>query len=302
MPKIELGVHTGQQDIELDELRRLWRYCDENGFDWISVWDHFYEAPNRDNEGPTYEAVALMAALALETKRPRIGCLVFCMNYRNPALLAKSLTTIDHLSGGRVTVGLGAGWHVQEHQAFGYDFPPVRERLDRLSEGVRIIRGMLTREQFSFQGKYYRVDNVRNNPKPLQSRMPIIVGGGGEQRTLRIAARRADGWNVPYIGPDVFAHKSKVLDMWCEKLGRDPGTIEKSVNLHFLMSSRGPSDTSRLRPGAAAGGLSGEPQQVIDKIGEYIDGGAQRVNIAIRPPVDWEALQEYVEDVMPAFR
>jgi F420-dependent oxidoreductase-like protein len=302
MPKVELGVHTGQQDIELDELRRLWRYCDEKGFDWISVWDHFYEAPNRDNAGPTYEAVSLMAALAVETTQPRLGCLVFCMNYRNPALLAKSLTTIDHLSGGRVTVGLGAGWHVQEHQAYGYNFPPVKERLDRLSEGVRIIRGMLTREHYSFEGKYYKVDNIANNPRPVQARMPIIVGGGGEQRTLRIAARRADGWNVPYIGSDVFAHKSKVLDTWCEKQDRDPKSIEKSVNLHFLMSSGGGADTSRLRPGSVAGGLSGEPQQVIDKIGEYIDGGAARVNIAIRPPVDWDALQEYVEDVMPAFR
>jgi F420-dependent oxidoreductase-like protein len=301
MPKIELGVHTGQQNIALDDLRRLWRTCDENGFEWISVWDHFYEAPNRDNADPTYEAVALMAAMACETKNARLGCLVFCMNYRNPALLAKSLTTIDHLSGGRVTAGLGAGWHVQEHAAYGYDFPAVKERLDRLSEGVRIIRGMTTKEHTTFEGTYYRVNNIANNPGPVNGRMPIIIGGGGEQRTLAIAARRADGWNVPYIGPDVFTHKSKVLDEWCEKVGRR-NPIEKSVNLHFLMSSKGPRDMGALREGAAAGGLQGEPQQVIDKMGQYIQGGAQRINIAIRPPVDWEALQEYIEDVMPAFR
>jgi alkanesulfonate monooxygenase SsuD/methylene tetrahydromethanopterin reductase-like flavin-dependent oxidoreductase (luciferase family) len=301
MPKIELGVHTGQQNIQLDELRRLWRHCDENGFEWISVWDHFYEAPNRDNVDPTYEAVALMAAMAVETKNAQLGCLVFCMNYRNPALLGKSLTTIDHLSGGRVTAGLGAGWHVQEHAAYGYDFPPVKERLDRLSEGIRIIRGMTSKEHTTFKGKYYRAENLANNPGPVKGRMPIIVGGGGEQRTLAIAARRADGWNVPYIGPDVFAHKSKVLDEWCEKVGRRR-PIEKSVNLHFLMSSKGPRDLGALREGAAAGGLQGEPQQVIDKMGQYIEGGAQRINIAIRPPVDWEALQEYIEDVMPAFR
>ena len=143
------------------------------------------------------------------------------------------------------------------------------------------------------------IDNIANNPRPVQDRMPIIIGGGGEQRTLRIAARRADGWNVPYIGSDVFAHKSKVLDEWCEKQGRDPKSIEKSVNLHFLMSSKG---VRQMDQRQSAGGLHGEPQQVIDKIGEYIEGGAQRVNIAIRPPVDWEALQEYIEDVMPAFR
>jgi F420-dependent oxidoreductase-like protein len=302
MAKIELGVHTGQQDIELDELRKLWRTAEASGFDWISVWDHFYEAPPRDGTAPTYEAVALMAAMALETTRVRIGCLVFCMSYRNPALLAKALTTIDHLSHGRVTVGLGAGWHVAETEGYGYTFPPVKERLDRLVEGTRIVRSMLTRERTDFDGKYYRAKNAGNYPRPVQARVPIIIGGGGEQRTLRIAARRADGWNVPYISAESFAHKSRVLDQWCERYDRDPKSIERSVNLHFLMSSSGPANTDRLRPGARDGGLWGEPQQVIDRIGEYVDGGASRVNIAIRPPVDWDALQSYVEDVMPAFR
>lgn len=300
MPKIELGMHTGQQDIELDELRKLWRTAEASGFDWVSVWDHFYEAPPRDGVGPTYEPVALMAALAVETTRVRIGCLVFCMLYRNPALLAKSMTTIDHLSHGRVTVGLGAGWHVQETTAFGYEFPAVKERLDRLVEGTRIMRAMLTKERSNFEGKHYFTKNVSNNPRPVQDRVPIIIGGGGEQRTLRIAARRADGWNVPYIGADVFKHKSKVLDEWCERYDRDPASIEKSVNLHFLMSSKGAASTDN--PRGRDGGLWGEPQQVIDRIGEYVDGGAVRVNIAIRPPVDWDALQSYVEDVMPAFR
>jgi F420-dependent oxidoreductase-like protein len=305
MAKVELGVHTGQQNIELDELRRLWRHCEASGFDWISVWDHFYEAPPRDGNSPTYEAVALMAAIALETQRVRIGCLVFCMGYRNPALLAKSLTTIDHLSHGRVTVGLGAGWHVQEHNEFGYSLPPLKERMDRLSEGVRVIRAMLRRPHgSSFQGRYYKTSGVRNLPPPVQERVPIIVGGRGERRTLRIAARRADGWNVPYISAADFKHKSQVLDRWCDHYQRDPATIERSVNLHFLMSSRGPraGAAERLGPMALEGGLHGEPQQVIDRLGEYVDAGAQRVNIAFRPPIDWDALQSYVEDVMPAFR
>lgn len=297
--KIQLGIHTGQQDISLDELRKVWKHCDENGFDWISVWDHFYEAPNKDGSGPTFEAVALMAAIAMETKNVRIGCLVFCMTYRNPTLLAKSMTTIDHLSGGRVTVGLGAGWHVQEHAAYGYDFPPVKERLDRLSEGTRVIQGMLNNERSSFSGEYYRSDNVANMPRPVQSHIPVILGGGGEQRTLRMAAVRADGWNVPYIPVETFKHKNEVLTEWCEKVGRNPADVHRSVNLHFLMSSKGPKEAP---PQMFAGGLSGEPQQVIDRIGEYIDAGAQQVNIAIRPPVDWDALQEYIDDVMPAFR
>jgi len=116
VPKVELGVHTGPQDIELDELRRLWRHCDAAGFDLITVWDHFYESPPRDGNGECYEALASLTALALETSRSRVGCLCFGMGYRNPAALARSLTTIDHLSNGRLTVGLGAGWHQPEHE------------------------------------------------------------------------------------------------------------------------------------------------------------------------------------------
>ncbi len=300
MAKLTFGVHTGQQDIEMEELRRLWKHIDASGFGWISVWDHLYEAPNRDGVGPTYEAIPLMAALACETQNVRIGCLVFCMTYRNPALLAKSLTTIDHLSHGRLTVGLGAGWHVQEHAAYGYEFPDVKERLDRLSEGTRLIRAMLTHHRSSFEGKYYKTENVSNEPMPVQERVPILIGGRGEQRTLRMAAARADGWNVPYISAEEFGHKIEVLDQWCEHYKRDPKTLHRSVNLHMLMSSKG--DGPQPGTPAAAGGLAGTPQQVIDRIGDYVKAGAEQVNIAIRPPVDWAALQQFIDEVMPAFK
>jgi F420-dependent oxidoreductase-like protein len=302
MVRIDLGVHTGQQDIELDELRRLWRYADGNGFDWISVWDHFYEAPPRDGTAHTYEAVALMAALAVETVNVRIGTLVFCMTYRNPALLAKSLTTIDHLSHGRLTVGLGAGWHVPEHEGFGYEFPGVKERLDRLSEGTRLIRAMLTAERSTFTGRYYHTADAGNYPPPVQARVPIIIGGRGEQRTLRMAAAYADGWNVPYISAAEYAKKSRVLDEWCEHYERDPASIHRSVNLHFAMSSRGEADTSRLGPGALEGSVHGNPREAAERMTEYVERGAQQINIAIRPPVDWDALASYVAEVMPAFR
>ncbi|MGE0685926.1 MAG: LLM class flavin-dependent oxidoreductase [Dehalococcoidia bacterium] len=297
MPKVELGIHTGPQDIELDELRKLWRYCDENGWDWISVWDHLYESPPRDGNGPAYEAIASLSALAMETQRVRVSCLVFCMAYRNPALLAKALTTIDHLSHGRLTVGLGAGWHVPEHEGFGYDYPGVKERLDRLSEGVRIVRMMLTQERSTFEGRYYRVNNVANYPQPVQARVPIILGGGGEQRSLRIAALRADGSNQTYMSAETFRQKQAVLDEWCEYYKRDPKTLERSVNLHFLMSSKDPDRDPEQR-----GAIWGRPQQVIDQLGPYVDAGAQRINVAVRPPLDWDALHAYTEEVIPAFR
>jgi F420-dependent oxidoreductase-like protein len=295
---LKLGCHTGQQDIELDELRRLWRHLDASGFDLVTVWDHFYESPPRDGNGVAYESTTALAAMALETQNCRVGCYVFGMGYRNPAVLAKALTTIDHLSHGRLCVGLGAGWHIPEHEGYGFVLPEPRERLDRLSEGARVIRAMFTSPSTSFEGKYYRVKDAKNIPQPVQARIPIVIGGGGEQRTLGIAARYGDGWNCTYVPPEVYAHKVDVLRQWCERVGRDPSTLDRSVQLHFSMSSKGVQPSGAQRDG----GLWGEPQQVIDRLGEYVEAGAQGVNIAVRPPVDWDALQSYIEDVMPVFQ
>lgn len=313
---IKLGVHIGPQNISIEDLRRLWTTCDSSGFEWISVWDHFYEAPPKDGNAPHFEAVALMSAIACETKNVEIGCLVFCMNYRNPALLTKSMVAVDHLSGGRVALGLGAGWHLPEHQAYGYEFRPPKQRLDMLEEGTRAIRSLLDNDSTTLDGEYYHLNDARMNPKPMR-RMPIWIGGQGEKRTLRIAARHADGWNVPYIGPAAFQHKNEVLDSWCEKEGRDPTTIRRSINLGFYMAptdAQGDAAMEKLRqqwttqgasprdPAAMSqGSLVGGPRAVVDQIGAFQQAGAREINIAFRPPVEWDALQAFVEQVMPAF-
>lgn len=299
---LRLGVHAGQQDISMDELRELWRYIDGAGFGWISTWDHFYEAPPIDGNSPAFEAIAALGALAAETANVRIGCLVFCMGYRNPGLLANALTTIDHLSHGRLSAGVGAGWHEPEHRAYGYDFEPIGVRMNRLEEGIRALRMLLTQERSDFDGKYYRLSDARLYPRPVQTRLPLIVGGRGEKRTLRIAARHADGWNVPYTTIEEYTRLSGVLDMWCEKEGRDPATIERTVNLHFLMGAT-QADAGRIaRERPWPGAVSGTPRQAIEQIGPYADAGASGVNIAIRPPVDWDALRAFAEEVIPAFR
>jgi F420-dependent oxidoreductase-like protein len=309
---IIFGMHIGPQDISIDELRRLWRYADGNGFQWISVWDHFYESPPVDGTHPHFEALTLMSAMACETTNARIGNYVFCMAYRNPAVLTKALVCIDHLSGGRLEIGLGAGWHVQEHQGYGIPFRPARQRLDVLEEGTVVIKSLLENAVTDFHGEYFQMNQARMEPKPLQRHVPIWIGGGGEKRTLRIAARHADGWNVAYVGPEVYAHKSRVLDEWCAKEGRDPATIERSLNLSFNMAATNAAgDAARVRMremwGAeaerrAAGMLIGGPADVVDQVGAFQDAGVRRLNIAIRPPVDWDALQAYVEEVMPRFQ
>lgn len=296
MARVEFGVHAGPQDISLDELRRLWRHCDKAGFELITTWDHFYESPPRDGNGPCYEALACLAAMAVETQRARIGCLCFGVGYRNPAALAKSLTTIDHLSHGRLTVGLGAGWHVPEHEGYGFGLPSLSDRMDRLAEGVQVLHSLFTNQRSSFEGKFVHLKDAANIPQPVQQAIPIIVGGGGEKRTTAIAAQLADGSNQAYFTPEVYRHKNDVLDRWCEVFGRDPKTLERSVLVHFHMSSQG------VARQPVDGSIHGSRQQVIDQLAPYIQAGAQRISIAIRPPVDWDALQSFIDDVMPAFR
>ncbi|MEE9284980.1 MAG: TIGR03560 family F420-dependent LLM class oxidoreductase, partial [Dehalococcoidia bacterium] len=230
---MRFGIHTGQQDSSYEDLRRVWRLADTSGFHWVSVWDHFYEAPYLDGNSPVFETVSIMTALAAETKHVRVGCLVYSAGYRPPGLLAKAATTIDHVSNGRVTLGLGAGWHADEYRAYGYDFPAAGVRLDMLEEAVQIIQSLLTQETTTFEGRHFQVREARCLPPPVQSKLPVWVGGRGEKRSLRIAARYADGWNAAYVSPESFQRKNRVLDQWCDREGRDPATIDRSINVGF---------------------------------------------------------------------
>src|SRR6266852_8839527 len=234
---LTFGVHTGQQNCSLEELRRLWRYVDQAGFDWLSVWDHFYEAPPIDGNGSCFETVSALTLLAADTAKVRVGCLVFCINYRQPAALAKAFATIDHVSNGRLEAGLGAGWHEQEYRGYGFAFEPIGVRQSQLEEAVQIVRSMLTNDSTTFAGKYFRVHNARCNPKPVQKRLPLWIGGGGEKRTLRTSARYADGWNLPYIAPAEWAAKNAVLDRWCERERRDPRAIARTINVGFYLGA-----------------------------------------------------------------
>jgi F420-dependent oxidoreductase-like protein len=307
------GVHIGQQNLGAQEIRALWRWLDESGVDWISVWDHLYEAPPAGGTLRHFETLTTLGALAADTRRARIGCLVLYPGYRNPALLARAATTLDHLSGGRFVMGLGAGWHEQEMRAHGYPFPPLRDRLEMLEESVQLIRGMLTQERTTFAGRHFRTENVSCLPAPLQKRLPLWIGGTGRKRTLRLAARHADGWNAAYIGPEEYRSLCRVLDDWCEREGRDPASIERSVNLIFQLSADAAraarvDQELRERWGEAAvprlreGSLTGTPDQAAKRVSEYLEAGAQNVNVALRAPWDTEALEAYVTQVIPALQ
>ena len=309
---VSLGVHIGQQNLPIAALRKLWRRLDAAEVDWISVWDHFYEAPFQGGDQPHFEALATLGALAADTSHARIGCLVFCVGYRNPALLAKAAVTLDHLSSGRFELGLGAGWHIHEASAYGFPFPDIGTRLDMLDEAAAIVRCLLDDERTTFSGKHFQVDAATCWPKAVQARVPLWIGGRGERRTLEIAARRADGWNAAYASAEEFGRLNRVLDHWCEADGRDPAAIQRGVNVAFGMApdSAGVEEEraslakewGEQAQRIAAGALLCTPSEAVDRLMAYAENGADAINIALRAPWNEAALDAYLGDVIPALR
>ena len=223
LPNFTLGGEAGEL---FPRFLRLATAGEEAGFASLWVMDHLYQLPDLGGaDQPMLEAYTLLGALAACTERAELGTLVTGVTYRNPALLAKQLTTLDVISCGRAVLGIGAAWHDVEHVAFGFDFPPAGERLDRLEEAVQICRAAFTEPSVTFAGRYYHVDHLQNVPRPLRpGGPPILIGGGGERRTLALVARHADRCNVAGDLATV-RHKLAVLREHCRTIGRDPATI-----------------------------------------------------------------------------
>ncbi len=299
---VKFGVHTGLQNTTMSELRTLWRRIEELGFDWISIWDHFYAADATGNPH-CLEAVVSHAALAATTERVQCGSLVYSAGYRHPAVLANAMAALDQLSGGRIVLGMGGGWLQHEYDVYGIDYGTAGERLRLLEESIQCVRGLLSNERTTFHGDFFSLTDAQCEPKPVQARLPIWVGGGGEKVTLRIAAQHADGWNVPFIAPDVWSHKSLVLDGHCERLGRDPRTITRTVNVGMAftdeeLTAQFGNMANYVRPGVFTGGV----QEMVDKAGAYAAAGAQYLILAMRAPFDRAGLERFAGDVMPAIR
>jgi alkanesulfonate monooxygenase SsuD/methylene tetrahydromethanopterin reductase-like flavin-dependent oxidoreductase (luciferase family) len=274
-------------------LKSLWTAADDAGFDWISVWDHFVPvtplaSPSPDEstrgDGDNHEAVAMHTALALATRRARVGCLVYNVSYRSPAVIAKSAATIDHLSNGRAVVGLGAGYLEHEYLKFGFEFPSAADRSTLLASSAREIRRLLA-------------EVVR--PAPLQARLPIFIGGGGERRTIPTTAVIADGWNLAMPTLTDFSRKNASLTRHSEAVGRDPATIERTVSLGLCFDEeslpvRFGERWETLRPAI----LSGSTQQVVDKVAAYVAAGADTIILSLRHPYDTEEIERFAHEVV----
>lgn len=270
--RFSLWPTTGQP---LDEILALARHAEATGWDGVWVADHFMPFAG-DVGGPMHECFTLMTAIAATVPRVRVGSIVLGNAYRHPAVVAKQAITLDHVSGGRFVLGLGAGWQENEHQAYGITLPAVKERLDRFEEACEVITSLLTNARTTFAGAHYTITDAPAEPKPFTGKLPVLVGGGGEKRTLRIAARFADEWNV-WGTPETLAAKGSILDAHCNDLGRDPATISRSAQALLFLST----DTAWLERfrGMEMGmpTIVGTPSEVVDIVGAYHDAGVSEL-------------------------
>ena len=252
------------------------------GFESIWVFDHFHTVP-RPSQELTFESFTMLAALAPETRRVRLGHVVLCAAYRNPALTAKMISTLDVITEGRMELGIGAGWKRDEWIGYGYGFPDAPERLAILKDQLEVIDAMMTQEKATYSGKHHSVDRAINQPQPVQKpRVPIMVGGNGQNVTWRLAARYADELNVDGMTPSEVAQALPIIRARCEEIGRDPQSLTVSVHIWWESLSR-------------AG------QQRTDVLGEYAQLGLSRVIGMIRESVDSDdALPHFAEDARAA--
>ncbi|WP_229073435.1 TIGR03560 family F420-dependent LLM class oxidoreductase [Actinoplanes sp. DH11] len=206
------------------------RHAAETGWDGVWIADHFMpnDGTGADPLHPVLEAGSLVAALGAAVPRVRIGTLVYGNTYRHPAVLANMAATVDQITGGRFTLGVGAGWQINEHEQYGIELPPIGKRIDRFVEALHILKGLLQAPRTTFAGEYYRVTDAVCEPKPVQDPMPIMIGAKGEKRMLRVVAEHADQWNT-WGRPDLIAQKSAVLGRHCAEVGRDPRTIVRTA-------------------------------------------------------------------------
>lgn len=258
-----------------DETLELAKHAEATG--WYSIWfaDHFM--PNaEDTSGPYAECWTTLAALGAAVPRVRIGALVTGNTYRHPAVLAKMAANVDQISGGRCVLGLGAGWQENEHRAYGINFSTLGGRMARFDEACQVIKGLFTNDKTNFQGKYYQLTDAPLAPKPVQSPLPLLIGGGGEQRTLRIAAKYADEWNV-WGTPEVLAHKGAILNRYCEEIGRDPKSIKHSAQ-GMLALTDDESLAERMRASGRPA-IAGTGAQIRGMVEQYIEAGVDELII-----------------------
>jgi F420-dependent oxidoreductase-like protein len=308
---IRFGIQTGQQNVPWKDMLALWQKADAWGYDSLWNFDHFYPI-FVDPEGPCFEAWTTLSALAQATKRARIGTMVNGNTYRNPCLTAKMAASLDHISGGRLNLGIGAGWFELEHRAMGFDFKDVPKRLAALDEACQIIKGMFTQPRTTLHGKHYTVEEVIGLPKPVQQpHPPILIGGTGEKVLLKLVAKHADMYNASG-GAERLGHFIEVIKRHGDTVRRDTSTIENTVMITLAYTR----DKERqqfvcnlvggmfgMQPDAARKCIMiGDKEECLDTIGRYRKVGVSHFIFMLFQPIREEEVQAFAEEVFPAAR
>jgi len=304
MAKIQIALNL-PQFMGWDDLIERTAAAERFGFHSVWTCDHMW--PPADRGGDQLEVLTTMAAIAARTERLRIGTLVICNSFRNPALLAKALTSVDNISHGRLEIGIGAGWMKREYQAYGYEFPSMGVRLKQFEEGLQIIKLLMTEPQATFKGRFYTIEDAPNNPKPTQKpHPPITIGGGGEKVMLRLVAQYADRWNFTVNESPVLEQKLEVLKAHCAAVGRDFKTIELSEQILCCLG-RTQAEADKLwdaphhpmLKGMKPAAIKGDPASVAAQL---LDRARRGVNLAMLLFIDMdrpETIELFGREVMP---
>lgn len=305
----EFGIYLPQVAIGFENMLARALECERLGYDALWLYDHLY-SPGQP-EQPSLEAWTLATALLARTTRLRVGQLVSCNNFQHPAVLAKMAATLDVISGGRLEFGIGSGSVETEHEQAGLPWGTARERSERLSEALEIITRMFAGSPVTWEGRHYAVRDVPSLPLPVQQpRPPVHIGGAGPAYTLPLVARHADVWNVPTYALDRMAKLNDLLDAECEKIGRDPGAIRRSVEGVLVVAPPSRLDDAMARArrrygwpgfGLDAGGFTGTPAQVTDRIGELTEAGFSSFVFFTHDRASTQTLELFATEVMSRF-
>ena len=301
-PKVSFGILMPQESTTWEDLVATWKEAERLGFESAWLYDHFIP-PSGDKDGSVFEGWTTLAALATQTEKIRIGILVTGNTYRNPAILAKMATTVDHVSGGRLEFGIGAAWEEHEHRAYGIPFYTARERAKRLGEALEVITRLWTEEKPSFRGQYYTLHEAEFEPKPVQKpHPPIVVGGQGKKWIMPLVGRYADEWNVGLVSPEGVRERLKIAQQARERAGRS-GRLERvSVVFPLVSITNVPLADPVVDKRVADAILAGSASSIRERIAEYVEVGANRVIVSLRPPFDHGLMRKFAEEVMPAFQ
>jgi alkanesulfonate monooxygenase SsuD/methylene tetrahydromethanopterin reductase-like flavin-dependent oxidoreductase (luciferase family) len=305
-PQIRIGALIWPQHTTWPALMEAGARADALGFDDLWVWDHLLPIQGHPS-GPIYEPFMTLAGWASATTRARLGPMVAANTFRNPALLVKMITTLDHMTAGRAILGIGAGWFEDEHRAYGLDFGAgTGERLDRLDEAAAFLRDVLDGRTAAARGPHYSMTGFVNDPRPVQPALPLLIGGSGERKTLATVARYADIWNTGGEIEEV-RHKDAVLREWCDRVGRDQASIERSVGIPPLVIRDTVASAGRVarrlrlaNPGWVGPSLMGPPAAIVDHIAPYVELGFRRIHVDVPAPFDVETMERFAEEVRPA--